>query len=665
MKQKLRSKLSFLKRRKRTKKCEILRLKKYASKIYSFFSNKEIYVVLSLSIPFVIMDLFIRCFGSDISFFPVWSVSPRLFSLSYIFLLVGLVYNIGCKYNKIIYFLCYIVFLFLFLTNCIYYDTSSVFFDFSILELAGEGSAYFWDAIVTCNVWVYITTAILIGFFFFTFKIFPKDVGLNKKRIFAIIIIFFLGHFIAKISLGQENFELTWNTWRTPRNIYNNFNDSNKCMAISGFYEYTFRSLYTTYLKPKEKQSETENKFLEEVFDVSNDSYKKNNYTGIFKNKNVIFLQLEGIDDWLLSKEFMPNTYNLLNNSINFTNHYSFYNGGGSTFNSEFAVNVGYMTPFTYPQNAYSLNKNDFSYSLANLLKEQNYSIKAFHMNSSEYYSRGINYKNWGYDHYFGLMDLKYYSDKSYQLDRELILNPIFNEEIFNNESKFANYIITYSNHMPFNTKAGVCKRLMENKYADTINDMSKREKEEFLASLNLSEETCIKLQAQETDYMVGLLMKTLKEKDLYKDTIIVAFADHYLYTVTDENILKKYGKKTENNLINHTPFFIWSHGLKKVNVNKVTSQINILPTVLNLLGIEYNEKWYTGTDALSKNYSGIAIFSDLSWYDGNIYVQDGKVINGKKISNEKFEEKMSMVEYIVKKNDLVLKYNYFKQMNN
>ena len=54
----------------------------------------------------------------------------------------------------------------------------------------------------------------------------------------------------------------------------------------------------------------------------------------------------------------MPNTYSLLDHSINFTNHYSFYNGGGSTFNSEFMVNVGYTTPYTFPMNAYTLNKN-------------------------------------------------------------------------------------------------------------------------------------------------------------------------------------------------------------------------------------------------------------------------------------------------------------------
>ena len=104
---------------------------------------------------------------------------------------------------------------------------------------------------------------------------------------------------------------------------------------------------------------------------------------------------------------------------------------------------------------------------------------------------------------------------------------------------------------------------------------------------------------------------------------------------------------------------------MKPTTVTKVTSQLNILPTVLNLFGIEYNEKWYVMQDALSKNYQGVAIFSDLSWYDGNVYVVDGAVKNGKKITDANLEKKNNLVEYLVKKNDLVLKYDYFKDIAN
>ena len=117
----------------------------------------------------------------------------------------------------------------------------------------------------------------------------------------------------------------------------------------------------------------------------------------------------------------------------------------------------------------------------------------------------------------------------------------------------------------------------------------------------------------------------------------------------------------TSNNLINHTPFFIWSKGIESTNITSVTSQLNILPTVLNLFGMYEHPSYYIGTDALDPNYEGIAFFSDYSWYDGNVYVQDGVVTNNGKISPEELEEKNNYVNYIIKKNDLILKYDYFK----
>lgn len=645
-------------------KGKLKKIKHWFKNFYCFVMDKKVLCVILCALPFVIMDLATRIFANEVDFYSFFALPPRLFSLSYIILLLGIVFNINKKGSYYTYICSFIVFFVLFLVHNVYYDATGNFFSFSILGLASEGSSYFLDVIKSCNILVYIMSLIILIIFVCSLKFFPVSKGFNKKNIVTTIVIFFLVHFLARGLLGEANLELTWNTWRNPKNVYDNFNDSNKCMAISGFYEYAFRDFYIIYIKPEAKKSETESNFLEEVFSTENDSQSKNKYTGIFKNKNVIFLQMEGIDDWLLTKENMPNTYGLLKNSINFTNHYSFYNGGGSTFNSEFAVNVGYMTPFTYPINAYTLNKNDFPYSMANLMKVKDYSIKAFHMNSSEYYSRGINYSNFGYDQYFGLKDLGDYNDKSYQLDRELILNETFYNEMFKSEGKFVNYIITYSTHMPFTTKNGVCRRLLSLDYHDKIEGLTRGEQDEFFTSLNLSEEDCVKRQAKETDYMVGLLIKALKDNDLYNDTIIVAFADHYLYTVTDGNILSQY-KDTKTNLINHTPFFIWGSDIKGEKINKVTSQLNILPTVLNMLGIEYNEKWYVSQDVFSKKYQPLAIFSDLSWYDGSVYVVDGEVKNNKKISVGNLEKKNSLVEYIIKKNDLVLKYNYFKEIVN
>ena len=646
-------------------KGKMKKIKKLLKMCWQFIIRREVLVAIVMALPFVFMDFFTRIHGSSVGFYSLFRLTPRLFSVAYIVLFVGISLNIKKKYSKLVYSLFFFVFLIIFAVQNIYYSVMSNFFGFSLMALAGEGSDYFLDALRNCNVLVYLAIILLIAGYIFIIKNYPKYVKYNKTKFIHVIIVFIILHVIAKSFLGFGNFELTWDTWKNPRNVYENFNDSNKCLSLTGLYEYTIRDFYMTYIKPEVTKSEAESKFLNEVFDATNDNYHKNKYTGKFKDKNVIFLQLEGIDNWLLTKDVMPNTYTLLNNSINFTNHYSFYNGGGSTFNSEFMVNVGYTTPYTFPMNAYTLNKNDFPYSMANLMKQKDYSVMAYHMNTKEYYSRGINYYNWGYDNYLGLQDLNTYTDKSYQLDRELILNEKFNSELFKNIGKSVSYIITYSNHLPFNSTKGVCNQLLKIDNEKKFNDMNSNEIDEYLENIGLSEEDCIKRQARETDYMIGLLMKELKKNGLYNNTVIFVYADHYLYTVSDTEILKKNGKNISNNLINKTPFFIWSAGMKKEEITKVNSQLDILPTFLNLMGITYNDKWYTGYDILDSKYKSMIVFPDLSWYDGTYYVADNIVTNKKKISEELLEEKNSYAEYIIKKNDLVLKYNYFKDLVN
>jgi phosphoglycerol transferase MdoB-like AlkP superfamily enzyme len=278
-------------------------------------------------------------------------------------------------------------------------------------------------------------------------------------------------------------------------------------------------------------------------------------------------------------------------------------------------------------------------------------------MNSAEYYSRGVNYENWGYDHYYGLKDLGDYKDNSYNLDRELMLNEKFTELMFPKDNKFVDYIITYSGHTPFTNTKGVCKQLYDLDIQKEMNETGSDVEPEFI---EMTEEECIRRQNTETDYMMELLLQRLKDNNILNDTVIVVITDHYLYTVTDMTILDRY-KNTSNNLINNTPFFIWTNKTKKTNINAVTSQIDVLPTILNLFGFEYNVNNYLGKDALANKYKGIVFFNDYSWYDGNVYVENGSPINDKKIKEDDLIEKNEYVNYSIKKNDLTLKYNYLK----
>ena len=534
------------------------------------------------------------------------------------------------------------------------------FFDFSLIEMARESTSYIFDTVLKAKIWIYLVCLAVMIFGIWVLKMIPNKKENDYKNLIVIFVLFLVFHSFIPFLYGKANNELTWNTWKNKRNVYINFNDNNKSMAITGLYEYTCRNIYVTFFKTKKTNNQIELNFLEEVFN-NDDAKSSNEYTGIFKNKNVIFLQLEGLDSWLLTEKDTPNLYNLMNSSFNFTNHFSYYNGGGSTFNSEFAVNTGYITPLSYNQNAYTFNKNLFNYSMANMFKDAGYLVNAFHMNSKEFYSRGINYSNWGFDNYYGLKDMVNYNDNSYMLDTELINNDTFYDLMFHSDKRFVDYIITYSPHMPFNQSKGVCKLILD-KEKETSLDSEKSE--ESIQQVELTEEECARLQANETDKMIGLLIQALRDNNLYDNTVLVVFTDHYLYTLDDMTILDKY-KKTDNNLINHTPFFIWSSNIKMKEIKEVTSQLSILPTVLNLFGIDYNSNYYIGTDALSNDYKGIVLFSDASWYDGNVYVDGGMVTNNQHISSEDLERKNSYIDYIIKKNDLVLKYDYFKILAN
>ena len=638
------------------------RIKSCLKKIKEFIIKYK-YIIL-MCLPFILIDLFTFLLGSSVGYVNYRFYAPLLFDLIYIGLFVGISVNSNKIASRVSYLVFGIIFIIIFLVNNVYFSLTKTFFDFRLMESASEGAPYFLYTLKNCNIFVYICFIIIIITFIIGYKNIPIKKKNNYKNIGIVICSFVILHLFIPITLGHENKELTWSSWKNPRNIYISFNDNNKSMKISGIYEYSVRNFYMTFLKTKEQENQEDIVFLDESYALKESN--KNKYTGKFKGNNIIFLQLEGIDKWLVTEEDTPTLYNMMNHSYNFTNHYSYYNGGGSTFNSEFAVNTGYITPLSYNKNAYTFNKNNFPNSMAHIFKNLGYSVNAFHMNSGEYYSRKVNYLNWGYDNYYGLIDMFDYKDKSYELDRELILNEDFSKLMFPDEGNFVDYIITYSAHMPFTNTKGVCKMLYNEDVDKKIEEMNSEienedEKIKSLDFTEMSEEECARRQAKETDYMVSLLLDKLREKDLLDNTVIVAYADHYLYTIEDQSILAKY-KETDNNLINNTPFFIWKDGMKKKTINKVTSQLNILPTVLNLFGISYNQNDYIQTDALDSDYEPMVFFSDYSWYDGNAYVYQGEVTNGKSISDEELENKNYFITRITKKNDLTLKFDYFKK---
>ena len=394
-------------------------------------------------LPFFVMDLSLRIMGHKIEFYPAYYLQPNLFTIIWVALFIAVTKYLKGIFGKIFYWLIFIISFIMFLTNAIYYPLTSFYFNFSLLELASEGSSYIGDTIKHTPVYVYIIALIVVVLAVAATINMKKSEKFQGRKLLISFIVFICLHLLIPVTMGSGNKNLRWNSFKKARNVYNEFSDSNKSMKVSGLYEYTVRNFYITFLKPKEKISDSDKKFLKNIYEAKDDK-KPNDYTGLFKGKNVIFLQLEGMDEWLLTKKNTPNLYKLKNESVDFTNHFSIYTGGGSTFNSEFAVNTGFTTPISYNENVYTFNKNTFNNTIAKLFKNQGYAVNAFHMNSSEFYSRGINYRSWGYDNYYGLKDILDSKDKedlSYELDRKLIENKTFYNKMFKQNDKFVDYI--------------------------------------------------------------------------------------------------------------------------------------------------------------------------------------------------------------------------------
>ena len=596
--------------------------------------NSILYVIL-LALPFILMDTGLRFMSRKVHYFRPSAVFASItFSVIWVALILGLVILSGSIIGRIIYFVFFGAFFTMFLANAIYFNLTEYFFSFNLVQMAGEGRSYVGDTMISTSPWIYVySVPILIIFFYNLIRMKKREVSPVKSFI-ILLAVFAVIHLFLPITYGKKNTGLDWDTWRNARNVYSNFNDANKDLIICGFYEYTIRDAYMTFLKAEGDKDPEEIAELDEIF-ATDTPHEKNDHTAMFEGKNLIILQLEGLDSWLLDKKTTPTLYRMQQEGINFSRHYSFYNGGGSTFNSEMAVNTGYVTPMTYTKNGYSFSSNLFPYSMPKLFKEQGYEVNAFHMNTKEYYSRGINYDNWGYDSYRGLMDENEYSqgDLSRELDRELILDEDFYDGIFNHDGPFVDYIITYTPHTPFSANSALGRYYAKN---SGIKDYDMPYDEEGMA----------RLFAGETDFFVSLLIDGLKENDLLEDTVIIAFADHYLYTLNDQSIVYKY-KHTTGDLINRTPMIIWSPDITPHNVPKINSQLDILPTILNLYGIGYREENYVGSDIFDEKYKGYVFFPDKAWLDADGFVQEGT------------EEGMALIM----KNDYVLKYDYFREL--
>ncbi|MDY5058367.1 MAG: LTA synthase family protein [Bacilli bacterium] len=369
-------------------------------------------------------------------------------------------------------------------------------------------------------------------------------------------------------------------------NYYQNWNSPTRLVKICGIYEYLIKDFYNSFIK---KDNSIEARLF--VNNYIDENYKEDNneYTGIFKDKNLIFVMMESMDDWLVNENVTPTMYMMMQHGFNFNNHYSPGYVTGDTANTEFIANTGMYPVINKLSPNYAYVNNSYPYSIANLFKNEDYTVNSFHRSGGGIYNRENMHISLGYEKYYNYVDMGI-SDDNLDLDSYIIKDGY--DKIIS-DNKFMSFIITYSPHSPYTYNKIECQTNL----SDIKTIYPELDNEELL---------CAYSAARETDNMFKLLLEKLKNDNLLDDTIIVAFTDHPNKLVIRDDETEK---------LNKTIFYIYDHEMNSNQIDTITSSINILPTVINLFDIK-NNYLYSGYDALDTNEEYV-IFKDYTYFDG------------------------------------------------
>ena len=610
---------------------------------------RNLLIISGIFISFFILDVSLRYFSNQYVGFYGWLRSaPNLFTFSWIFLIIGVLYLLPKKAMMITYSILIIISNIIVYAEFLHFQVLKRFFMFSDLFLAGEGKDYFTFAIGKTNLKIVLVLFISLLTMVVTLFIMNKTKKVMKDKyyyIYLILVTIIISggcRILATYKLGVMGEATSWKASFYAKNIYIDYNNQNKSLEVSGIYELVFRSSYL-YIKDNlfSNKKEMINQ-IDEVLAKKNISKNiENKYTGIFKDKNVIYVLLESIDTWLVNEEIMPTLYKLQHEGLNFTNRYAPAFGGGQTINSEFAMNTG-LYAVNNSKAIYNYDSNDFSYSLANMLKKNNYSSISIHTNSANFYNRNNFHKALGYDVHYSLDDMRDIDHNNYNYYNDSHL--IKNDEVYDlivRENPFFSFVITYSAHVPYDDTNDRC---VTNPYNLNVS--------------NNKELSCIRNLARETDEMLSTLLKRLKEDKLLDDTILVLVTDHYAYGYEDQKYIIDY-KKTDNTyLLQNVPLVIWGNNIKHENINTIMDTADILPTLLNMLGISYNPNYYMGTDVFSDYHEKFVYFSNDIFYDGELFY------NGSYVDKDNINYVNSIISTITEKIDLNNKMiisDYFK----
>ena len=324
---------------------------------------------------------------------------------------------------------------------------------------------------------------------------------------------------------------------------------------------------------------------------------RKNEYTGLLKGFNVIELCAESYSPAFVSEELTPTLWKMSHSGIVFENYYGTFNS--VTTNGEYTMCLGLLPDMTRSKQQSSFDKSVGHYlpfCLGMILKDYGYTTWAYHSNNGEFYNRTLTHPNMGYTFHAQGSGLNVTPLRPAS-DLEMIENSV--DEYLRTGGPFHAYYMTYSGHYQYDWK-----NAMSAKNRDKVQDLPYSEEVKAYIACNL-----------ELESAMSRLLELLEQAGQLNNTVIVLTNDHYPYGLSREQYDELCGHPVDVEFEKYRNHFIcYAPGLEQtIRTDRYCSTVDILPTLLNLLGIEYDSRLLAGTDVFAEGFHA-AILQDGSF---------------------------------------------------
>lgn len=342
-------------------------------------------------------------------------------------------------------------------------------------------------------------------------------------------------------------------------------------------------------------------------------------YYGSAKGKNLIILQLESIQNFMVGlkldgQEVTPNLNKLANEGMYFPNFYQSA-GQGNTSDAEFTVNTSFYIP---PRKAavVAYGEKDLP-SLPKLLKKNGYRTATFHTNQVSFWNRNQLYAGLGFDKYYDQEFFKDVDPVFFGASDEVLYEKTTDvlRKMDQSEQPFYAQIISMSAHHPFTIPEEKYKMVLPDRYEETLVG-------DYIRAQNYA------------DYSLGLLIDELKEKGLWEDSLLMIYGDHLglpLHSMDEQDLLlmqEILGHDYTYSDMPNIPFIILGAGTEKASVqHQLGAQVDIMPTAANLLGISLKDHIHFGQDLLNQTENMIP--ERYYWPSGSLIAGDTLFIPG------------------------------------